>query len=334
MDSGLRPTGRPRNDNTMQYFVSSGDLTADRRFEFGKDLEKRGDLAGAADLYAQAVEVAPGFASAWFALGEVRVRLGDTSAAVDAFRRALAAEPEDRHGATVQLARLTGEAAPMPQGYVRALFDQYARHYDLSLLEGLDYRGPQLLFDAVTAACSVIGREPWFDRALDLGCGTGLASVVFAPRVDSLVGVDLSPVMIEQARRTGRYNHLHIADVLEFLKGQGDGCADLVIAADSLPYCSDLAPLVGEVARVLDEGGLFAFTVETHDGGGVLVRETMRYAHGEDHVRAALIAAGLTVVSLAAASSRREKSIPVPGLVVVAVKPASTVPRSATNSRV
>ena len=141
----------------------------------------------------------------------MRARLGDTAAAVDAFRRARAADPEDRHGATVQLARLTGEAAPMPAGYVRALFDQYAKHYDLSLLEGLDYRGPQLLFDAVMAACGTLGREPQFGRALDLGCGTGLASALFAPRIDSLVGVDLSPVMIEQARRTGRYNHLHVA---------------------------------------------------------------------------------------------------------------------------
>ena len=58
------------------------------------------------------------------------------------------------------------------------------------------------------------------------------------------------------------------------------GCADLVIAADSLPYMPDLAPLSREVARVLDEGGLFAFTVETHDGDGVILRETLRYAHG------------------------------------------------------
>jgi predicted TPR repeat methyltransferase len=316
----------------MQLFISSGDLIADRRFEFGKELEKRGDLAGAADLYQQAVEVAAAFASAWFALGEARARLGDNAAAADAFRRARSADPEDRHGAAVQLARLTGEATPMPAGYVRALFDQYAKHYDLSLLEGLDYRGPQLLFEAVTAACSALKREPRFDRAFDLGCGTGLASAVFAARVDSLVGVDLSPAMIEQARRTGRYNHLHVADVHEFLTREHELSADLVIAADSLPYCSDLARLASAVARVLDDGGLFAFTVETHDGDGVLLRETMRYAHGEENVRAALTDAGLTCVSITPASSRREKSIPVPGLVVVAAKPASTPPPSDATS--
>ncbi len=316
----------------MQLFVSSGDLIADRRFEFAKELEKRGDLAAAADLYLQAVEVVPSFASAWFALGEVRVRLGDDEAATAAFRNARAADPEDRHGATVQLARLTGATTPMPAGYVRTLFDQYARHYDLSLLEGLDYRGPQLLDDAITAACDALGREPWFDRALDLGCGTGLAGALLSKRIDSLVGVDLSAAMIEQARRAGHYNHLHVSDVLEFLRRESGRCADLVIAADSLPYCADLTPLVREIARLLDDGGLFAFTTETHEGSGVLLRETMRYAHGEDHVRAALDAAGLACLSLTAAASRREKSIPVPGLVVVAVKPASTMPRSETTS--
>ena len=123
-----------------------------------------------------------------------------------------------------------------------------------------------------------------------------------------------------------------MADVLEFLARENERGTDLVIAADSLPYCSDLAPLVCAAARVLEDGGLYAFTVETHDGDGVLLRETMRYAHGEDHVRTALAGAGLACVSLTAAASRREKSIPVPGLVVVAMKPASTVPSSATTS--
>ena len=138
--------------------------------------------------------------------------------------------------------------------------------------------------------------------------------------------------MIEQARRSGRYNHLHVTDVLAFLAREHERSADLVIAADSLPYCSDLGPLARAVSRVLDGGGLFAFTVETHEGRGVLLRETIRYAHGEGHVRAALADAGLIAVSITPASSRREKSIPVPGLVVVAAKPASTVPRSDATS--
>lgn len=305
----------------MQLFISSGDLAADRRFEFANDLRKRGDLAGAADLYAQAVEVAPDFASAWFALGEVRLRLGDSEGAATAFRRAAVADPQDRHGAALHLARLSGTPAPMPAGYVRTLFDQYAQHYDLSLLDGLDYRGPRLLRDAVVAVCAGEQRRPAFAYALDLGCGTGLAVTAFGPHVASLTGIDLSPAMIEAARRRGGYDRLEVGDFFEVLAGLDEAAFDLVLAADSLPYCSDLAPLARAVARVLAPAALFAFTVETHDGTGVLMRDTLRYAHGADHVRSALVQAGFACLSLEQAASRREKSVPVPGLVVVAFKP-------------
>jgi len=49
--------------------LSSGNLIADRRFEWARDLEAKGDLASAADLLVQALELAPDYAAAWFALG-------------------------------------------------------------------------------------------------------------------------------------------------------------------------------------------------------------------------------------------------------------------------
>ena len=73
---------------------SSGDLLADRRYGFAMALAERGDREGAADLLAQAVDIAPQFASAWFALGELREAMGDPAGACDAFARAQAADPE------------------------------------------------------------------------------------------------------------------------------------------------------------------------------------------------------------------------------------------------
>ena len=55
-----------------RLFLSSGDLMADRRFEFARDLQLKGDLPAAADLLMQAIELAPNFTSAWFTLGEIR----------------------------------------------------------------------------------------------------------------------------------------------------------------------------------------------------------------------------------------------------------------------
>src|SRR5262245_24985287 len=59
-----------RRGGQLALFITSGDLIADRRYEMARAYAADGDLAAAADLYAQAAELSPGFASAWFALGE------------------------------------------------------------------------------------------------------------------------------------------------------------------------------------------------------------------------------------------------------------------------
>src|ERR1700752_106862 len=102
-----------------RLFLSSGDLIADRRFEFARDLQLGGDLPAAAELLEKAIELAPNFPTAWFTLGEVRQELG------------------------------AEEITAMPRGYVQALFDQYAPRFEDALLGDLNYRAPQLLFKAV-----------------------------------------------------------------------------------------------------------------------------------------------------------------------------------------
>jgi predicted TPR repeat methyltransferase len=135
-----------------------------------------------------------------------------------------------------------------------------------------------------------------------------------------MVGVDLSPAMLAQARAKGIYDRLIESEVLAFLVSEAKIKAryHLVLAADVFMYLENLAPVLGAIAQVLDSCGRLAFSVETHDGGDVLLRETLRYAHGKEHVLAALAAAGLTPISLDFASTRTEKGLPVPGLVVVA----------------
>jgi predicted TPR repeat methyltransferase len=300
-------------------FVSSGDLIADRRYKWAIDHAQRGDLAGAADILAQTVELTPGFATAWFALGAIRDALGDRAGAVAAFTAARDADPDDYHGARLHLARLgAGPATPeMTAVYVRRLFDQHAPDFDVAMRERLDYRGPELLKEAVRAAA---GAPLRFGSMLDLGCGTGLGGAAFRPCVDWLVGVDLSPAMIEVARAKGLYDRLIVGEIGDFLRDEAANRATyhLVLAADVFVYCGDLSPIAAATAAVLTPGGLFALTVETHDGPGVRLRETLRYAHSAEHVRAALEHAGLTVLALQPAATRTEKGVPVSGLVAVA----------------
>src|SRR3954451_7588843 len=212
-----------------RLFLSSGDLLADRRFEFARDLQLKGDLVAAADLLDQALDLAPQFASAWFTLGEIRELLGEREAAVEAFCRARESDSLDRHGATLKLMRLGAEPlAEMPKAYVQSLFDQYAPRFDQALLHHLDYRAPELLFKAVLAVRAAARKPAFFDRAIDLGCGTGLAAAAFAGQVGEFIGIDLSPGMIERAQATGLYAELNVADMLEGLRNRSAASADLV----------------------------------------------------------------------------------------------------------
>ena len=303
-----------------QLFQSSGDLLVDRRYGFAIELAARGDRDGAIDVLRQAVEQAPNFASAWFALGDLREASSDHSGAREAFRRAHAADPDDRHGAGLRLARLDARVPDtMPLVYVRALFDQYAPRFDAAL-EGLSYRAPALLLAAITDHCVRRGRQLRFGTVLDLGCGTGLAGAAIRPACDWLVGVDLSPAMIAKARQKGLYDRLETAEIGAFMAAELDAAPryHLILATDVLPYVGDLAPIMTQAASLLYAGALFGFTVETHAGEGIALGEKLRYAHSEANVREAVVAAGLVLHALEHASTRDEGRAPVPSLVAIA----------------
>ena len=302
----------------------SNDLLADRRFAWAKALAAEGDHAAAADLLEQVIERVPDWAPGWAALAEAREGCGQTDEAIAAWTRAAALDPDEVLGAGLHLSRLS-EVTPdaMAEGYVRALFDQYAPRFERHLVEDLGYRGPALLISALDRVAP--GRT--FARTLDLGCGTGLMGRALANRSTRIDGVDLSPAMVEQARRSHLYAELSVCS-LETALAIGSGAAyDLVTAADVLVYIGDLAPLLAGVYRTLRPGGLLAFTAQTvaaGDGAGstsFALGRDLRFGHSPDYVASTLSSMGFNIMLLEPASTRRENSVPVAGLVVVASKP-------------
>ena len=300
-------------------FVSSGDLLADRRYEMARAYHADGDRLAAIDLLEQALEIAPAFAAGWFDLGDWREQVGQREGAILAFERALAADPSDRYGAGLRLRLLNIGGHAMSADYVRSVFDQYASRFDQALA-ALSYTAPELLFREIVALCAERGRACQFGTMLDLGCGTGLSGVPLRGAVEWMEGVDLSPGMVEQARRKNIYDKLETGDLTEVLDRHvlSDARFNLIVAADVFVYCADLNLIASLTSQILANDGLFAFTVETHPGGGVVLGATLRYAHGEAHVRDALRAAGLSVLRLREVSTRLEADVPVPGLLVIA----------------
>lgn len=300
---------------------SSGDMLADRRFEYGEGLMADGDAAAAAELFEQALERAPDWAAAWAALGAARLASGDRAGAAEAYRAALRFAPADPFAASLKLALIEGTQAPEspPDAYVRDLFDQYAPKFEAALVGDLDYRAPGLIAALIDRAAGGAG----FGRALDLGCGTGLMGEEIRAAARHLEGVDLSAAMVDAAagkRADGRplYDALSVGDVVAHLAASRE-CYDLIVAADVFCYLGNLAPVFEAAAARMGQGGLFAFSVERGEdaGSGWTLRDSMRFAHGRGYLEDTAGQAGFAISSFEEADLRRDRGVPVGGYLVV-----------------
>lgn len=293
--------------------MSSGNITADRRFAYALLLRRDGDAAAAAEVLTQALELVPGWPEGRFALAETLAEEGRKYDAIAAYEAYLKIDPADSMGAAVKLALLT-DATPetLPEAYLRRLFDDYAPRFEKALIEKLRYRAPQIIRDAIDK----VRPEGAFARAFDLGCGTGLAGATVRDRVAWLAGVDLSAAMIRRAEFKKIYDELKVGDMIEALDNLGDAC-DLIIAADVLTYVGDLADLFTAVRRRLESGGLFVFTVQRHDGDGFVFGLEHRFSHSRGYIETLAAQQGFETALMEDAVSRQEKSADVPGLVAV-----------------
>jgi SAM-dependent methyltransferase len=121
------------------------------------------------------------------------------------------------------------------------------------------FRYQRLKYDTLL---SLIPARP-YRSALDLGCGLGVLTRGLASRADQVLGVDISRLAVEQARRLSTsYPNVRFepADVLAVDPGM-DGRFDLVAVADTLYYISPLTAGLLErirrrVAQLLAPGGV------------------------------------------------------------------------------
>jgi SAM-dependent methyltransferase len=94
-------------------------------------------------------------------------------------------------------------------------------------------------------------------RVLSLGCGIGDTELLLAPHVQEVVGVDLSPAAVRQAREDAA--RLGIANARFEEGSSAPGSFDAVIAVFFLHHLPDqaLADLPRNLAGVLAPGGVF-----------------------------------------------------------------------------
>ena len=269
------------------------------------ELGQHKDALACAD---RALSLNDGLGPVWSLRGELLKDLGRYDEAAVSFEKAIA------HGGDPQLHRyylasLTGQDVPPapPRQYVETLFDHYAEGFDEHLVQVLHYRAPQVLADGLKK----MNRR--FGRALDLGCGTGLCGPLVRPLADTLHGVDLSATMVERAAAVGVYDEVVQSDVVSHLQSTPHRF-DLVLAADVFIYVGALQDVFAGVARAIEPGGVFCFSVEASTGEDVALQRSLRYAHSRGYIERLAAKYGFEIASTAAQPIREDQQKPIAGL--------------------
>lgn len=288
--------------------LSAGELT-----ELAEHLRDSGRTETAFLCAKRVTELTPDDPDAWYALGWAAQAAGRRAEAGGAYEKYLASRTEDaaiRH----MLTALRDEPPPprASDQCILQLFREFSSNYDAKMRDKLSYQAPERLEDLIR---SEMGDAAGL-QILDIGCGTGLAGVALKKRAARLVGVDLSPEMIELARARGIYDQLEVAEITAWLD-QTQAQFDLIAACDCLVYFGDLQPLAASAARKLNPGGCFAFTTERGERYPFHLSDSGRYTHHPGHVREVAASSGLMVARLEDGFLRTERGIEVTGLLAL-----------------
>jgi predicted TPR repeat methyltransferase len=139
----------------------------------------------------------------------------------------------------------------------RALYRDWAKTYDQTMVDGLQYRSPMVVVDLlrphlVSSQASV----------LDIGCGTGLAGRALAAHGYTVIeGLDLSPEMAQVAADSGVYRAFVMADLNAPLPVP-DATFDAAMCCGTFTTGHVSAACLPEVLRILCPGAPFAFSVK------------------------------------------------------------------------
>jgi SAM-dependent methyltransferase len=172
---------------------------------------------------------------------------------------------------------------------VREGYGEWVRTYEQTVQDEMDLR----LLEGIRSVDWAAARS-----VLDLACGTGRIGAWLRARTAAEIdGVDITPEMLDEARKKGIYRALHSVEISR--TGLPAEAYDLCIQSLADEHLPDLQPLYREAARVTKRDGIFVIVgfhpqflmagVPTHferaTGEPVTIRS---YVHLlSDHVKAA-----------------------------------------------
>lgn len=92
---------------------------------------------------------------------------------------------------------------------------------------------------------------------VDIGCGTGLSTRIWAGRADQVIGIEPNPDMRAQAEQSTSSSEISYRAGTSTDTGLADASADIVTASQAFHWMEP-GPTLDEVNRILRQGGVFA----------------------------------------------------------------------------
>ncbi|HEX8282305.1 MAG TPA: class I SAM-dependent methyltransferase [Pyrinomonadaceae bacterium] len=169
---------------------------------------------------------------------------------------------------------------------IKRIYSDFSSYYDREVKRELHYtaylRLPELVIGHLDSAAPEI---------LDLGCGTGLSSLLFFKSGCRVTGVDATRAMLERAGRLP-FRKLICQDLGKDLKVK-DLSFDAAVMIGVMEYIDDPAALLARVRRKLRRGGVFGLTVPQRSS---LYSEAGLKSYYRKEVEPAMAEAGYTII--------------------------------------
>ena len=275
---------------------------ADAYYNIGNALKEQGKLKEAIEAYNKALAIKPDYAKAYNNMGIALQKQGKREEAIDAYNKALAVKP-DYADAEHMLSALIGKTtnAP-PRKYVENLFDKYAEGFEKALVGKLEYQIPRILTNIALNQSS----NGSLGSVLDLGCGTGLVGEEVKRFCDKLEGIDLSNLMLEQAKLKNVYDKLTQSDIIEYLS-KDELNFDYFISTDVFVYVGNLTEVFRLIKSRNKKPGKLTFSTEHTKKDGFYLQETGRYTHSKSYIENLCAEFKFSISHFSTANLRKEK---------------------------
>ncbi len=293
--------------NVLMQAIRINPKNADIYFNLGTIYSRKNLRKVAIEYFLKALKFDPKNADIYYNLSINFSELGSLIKAAENFKACLEIDPNNQSAFHLYNSLQGSKTKTAPREFIIKLFDYYAKNFEKSLINGLEYKIPSkiknlLLENSVESLGSI----------LDMGCGTGLIGLELEKYCNYLEGIDLSIKMIEEAKQKKVYDKLIQTEIIDYLTNNTLNF-DYFIAADVFVYIGDLYEVFSLIKKRNKKSGDLVFSIELTTADDYMLEKSGRYSHSTKYIISLCDEFGFDVTNFKKLPIRKENKQNIPG---------------------